>query len=132
MKTICRKICKILIDNEVVATYFYDLCYEEADKTTQKTYLTFKDLFLECDGYTMVPYKRFLFWADRVRIGGNSIDSDEITIMEKNFRPVTKKYSFRQVSSDFPIYDLAKRLKSQDFLEWLKDNKLFYEKSLTS
>lgn len=66
------------------------------------------------------------------RIGGNSIDSDEITITEKNFKPVTKKYSFRQVSSDLPIYDLAKRLKSQDFLEWLKDNKLFYEKSLTN
>jgi len=65
-------------------------------------------------------------------IGGNSIDSDEITIIEKNFKPVTKKYSFRQVSSDLPIYDLAKRLKSQDFLEWLKDNKLFYEKSLTN
>ena len=128
MKAICRKICEILIDNEVVATYFYDLCYDEVDKITQKTYLTFDDLFLECDGYTTLCREKFLLWGKRVCIGGNSIDSKEIIITEKNFKPVTKKYSFRQISSDnLSMYDLAKRLNYHDFLEWLEDNEVFYK-----
>lgn len=132
MKEVCRKICETFVGDKLVSTCFLcGLYYEDVEKTEQKTFETFEQLFSENDGYTTVPYNKFLFWSKRVVIYGNTIDSIDAIITEKNFKSVTQKYSFKKATNTFSIDDLAKRLKCEDFLQWAKDNNFFSECPLT-
>jgi hypothetical protein len=132
MKEVCRKICETFVGDKLVSTYLHcGLYYEDVEKTEQETFETFEQLFSESNGYTTIPYNKFLFWRKRVVIYGNTIDNVVTVITEKNFKPIAQKYSFRKATNTFSIDDLAKRLNCKDFLQWARDNKFFSEYPLT-